>query len=765
MDDGAMDIYGACAAEVNTYFQGLKGTLLSNPIDTDIDRLVTNSLHILKQESLITADFDDGTDPRYNRFLICAYNASLDDESYLKWIEKARQIYDSIPPRSKSKAIARIQLTLIDPFFGSKMNMVFPNDGRSKFLESFDQITAFVNACALSYSARERVITYECLGDLYRNYGLLGHALNIYNYSHSLLYRTSRDSTWCMLNARLKEKIIKTCMVESPRSETYAKYGEARASQRTSVPIRELAAHNMRLGIEYGFGTETDALAMLACELGRGRKELLATDVSYLIYKYMKWAGRMGKKGLAERAAILNLNYIVENNLKDATIIESIEELINASMERHNLPQAMAINQHVFSQSCGKGDYLYAQYLLNTARMFYSMGAYPEASDMLHKLDTQSMVIYRHDRTFRNANEALELYEKISMATNDVQMLQKVRQFDEKLRDKRSYDFAGNASFLSDLIRDVKDDSLRYSIFFLRTLSEQQKIIKMKDSVNNQNTRKILNDSINAAKTNLMFQEFRNKTEVDALKRTISTIMIIAIVGLVITVLFVLVRGRFIRQQRRTLEMDSIMAGYLGHGVGGTFQHLVGLLDEDTPESIESTRGIVKEVSILYRDLQLGLGKPTNLLHEIEQNERYAQVVSLGEDHPVTCRNELDRNWAQTVNVPRFFLLDIYSNALKHGHLGDKAGGEIIARQVAVKGEKGCCFLVVENNGIGREEAELYKKDLNHKSTGMKRVMKMLKLLKQKNAYISLLDKEGPRDVIRDGVVYGTKVTFKIKMK
>jgi len=119
----------------------------------------------------------------------------------------------------------------------------------------------------------------------------------------------------------------------------------------------------------------------------------------------------------------------------------------------------------------------------------------------------------------------------------------------------------------------------------------------------------------------------------------------------------------------------------------------------------------------------------------------------------IELKNEIqDRN----IPIPPMIVQPIIENAIKHGIRQLDSGGLISVNFVI---ENGGIKITIEDNGVGRKEAEL-KVEKNHHSKGLGLINERLQLLNQKHK----TDRFSLEviDLIEDGRPSGTRVLINL---
>jgi LytS/YehU family sensor histidine kinase len=144
---------------------------------------------------------------------------------------------------------------------------------------------------------------------------------------------------------------------------------------------------------------------------------------------------------------------------------------------------------------------------------------------------------------------------------------------------------------------------------------------------------------------------------------------------------------------RTAAELARLRANLQPHFLLNTLSTVAGLAGEDP----EGARNLVGALGDLLRDSLEDTGETQTLEDEVKWLKRYAEILETRHRGSITFRWEIADD-TRSVRVPRLLLQPLLENAVKHGALRRREGGEVAVRATRSDGRVTC---VVEDNGPG----------------------------------------------------------------
>jgi signal transduction histidine kinase len=145
---------------------------------------------------------------------------------------------------------------------------------------------------------------------------------------------------------------------------------------------------------------------------------------------------------------------------------------------------------------------------------------------------------------------------------------------------------------------------------------------------------------------------------------------------------------------RTQAELSQLRAHLEPHFLLNTLNAIAGLVTEDPRKA----RQLLGSLGDLLRDSVTPDGEMQTLDEQIEWLRRYAQILEERHAGHLAFRWEVQGDTRRAL-LPRLLLQPLIENAVKHGALMRKGGGEITVRAELAEGRKLVC--TIEDNGPG----------------------------------------------------------------
>lgn len=158
-------------------------------------------------------------------------------------------------------------------------------------------------------------------------------------------------------------------------------------------------------------------------------------------------------------------------------------------------------------------------------------------------------------------------------------------------------------------------------------------------------------------------------------------------------------RAREADQLRTAAELARLRAHLQPHFLLNTLNTVSGLVIQDPEEA----RRLVGALGDLLRDSVEEGDEMQTLEAEVSWLRRYAQILETRHRGVLTFRWEIDEG-TRAVKVPRLLLQPLLENAVKHGALRRRGGGEVIVTARMDDASSARVRCVVEDNGPGPGE-------------------------------------------------------------
>jgi LytS/YehU family sensor histidine kinase len=158
-------------------------------------------------------------------------------------------------------------------------------------------------------------------------------------------------------------------------------------------------------------------------------------------------------------------------------------------------------------------------------------------------------------------------------------------------------------------------------------------------------------------------------------------------------------RAREADRLRTAAELARLRAHLQPHFLLNTLNTVSGLVSQDPEEA----RRLVGALGDLLRDSVEEADEMQTLEAEVSWLRRYAEILETRHRGALTFRWEIDEE-THAVKVPRLLLQPLLENAVKHGALRRRGGGEVIVTTRIDGASEGRLCCVVEDNGPGPGE-------------------------------------------------------------
>jgi two-component sensor histidine kinase len=158
-------------------------------------------------------------------------------------------------------------------------------------------------------------------------------------------------------------------------------------------------------------------------------------------------------------------------------------------------------------------------------------------------------------------------------------------------------------------------------------------------------------------------------------------------------------RAREADRLRTAAELARLRAHLQPHFLLNTLNTVSGLVSQDPEEA----RRLVGALGDLLRDSVEEADEMQTLEAEVSWLRRYAEILETRHRGALTFRWEIDDE-ARAVKVPRLLLQPLLENAVKHGALRRRGGGEVIVTTRIDEASEPRVSCVIEDNGPGPGE-------------------------------------------------------------
>jgi hypothetical protein len=158
-------------------------------------------------------------------------------------------------------------------------------------------------------------------------------------------------------------------------------------------------------------------------------------------------------------------------------------------------------------------------------------------------------------------------------------------------------------------------------------------------------------------------------------------------------------RAREADRLRTAAELARLRAHLQPHFLLNTLNTVSGLVGQDPEEA----RRLVGALGDLLRDSVEEGDEMQTLEAEVSWLRRYAEILETRHRGALTFRWDIDDD-ARAVKVPRLLLQPLLENAVKHGALRRRGGGEVIVTTRIDEASEPRLSCVIEDNGPGPGE-------------------------------------------------------------
>jgi signal transduction histidine kinase len=158
-------------------------------------------------------------------------------------------------------------------------------------------------------------------------------------------------------------------------------------------------------------------------------------------------------------------------------------------------------------------------------------------------------------------------------------------------------------------------------------------------------------------------------------------------------------RAREADRLRTAAELARLRAHLQPHFLLNTLNTVSGLVSQDPEEA----RRLVGALGDLLRDSVEEGDEMQTLEAEVSWLRRYAEILETRHRGALTFRWDIDDE-TRAVKVPRLLLQPLLENAVKHGALRRRGGGEVIVTTRIDQANEARVRCVVEDNGPGPGE-------------------------------------------------------------
>jgi LytS/YehU family sensor histidine kinase len=155
-------------------------------------------------------------------------------------------------------------------------------------------------------------------------------------------------------------------------------------------------------------------------------------------------------------------------------------------------------------------------------------------------------------------------------------------------------------------------------------------------------------------------------------------------------------RAREAERLRTAAELAQLRAHLQPHFLLNTLNTVAGLVGEHPREA----RNLIGALGDLLRDSLQETDEMQTLDDEVAWLKRYASILETRHRGVLTFRWDIDEA-TRGVRVPRLLLQPLLENAVKHGALRRREGGEVSVRASFEREGGGGLLCVVEDNGPG----------------------------------------------------------------
>jgi hypothetical protein len=767
------DPFGYFAREIEHCYSGkCQSNSKLNVRDTDINTLLPMFYELSRQSSMINLDYCNPRDTTYKNVLTYLYNASICSYHVLakKYFRVAQKLFQKIPKGNVNRSLAHIQIRCIDRLLSDSASIIDTIFIR-RVIEESQAITAGFN-----YTSKDISAWYECIGDLFERNGLIDPGYS--NYQKAIWYtsKITEERDRVIRLQRIRDKMnMQFNTLPYNVKKAFANSASENIDSLTfeTGNIREFKNHTKWLNTYFrritgrSLGYEIDTFCALVLR-GSQSNDYLPMDVFSAIAEQQNIQYKDQYFDLCTKSLFVMTNRMIAAHATRTNYRAVLQNFFAVYVSSDQYDRASLVNDYL--RRISHNDFEY--YLPNKAMLLLHRQEEDSALTILNKI-LDSLPAYVHYRWYTQVQA--DCYALLETVYSNLDNHPQAQLYDSLLRgiEFDAPTILSNVNTENAVFNgERKSDVLEGHINYLQELNAQEALLaqsemeKTKASDSLRKSEQVIYNINIRDSTNRVRNEKERGIEA-ANEKTKKIIFYGAGVFILLTggILFYNYRkSNKIKVEKTELELESLKAGYLGHGIGSSFQYITSKLDKGADTDIQLAITLTKGLSELFVELEENYSEAISLTKEIENQEKYIGVISRGEGNAVHCSNHIDRSIAESISVPRFFLIDIYLNALKHGRLAKKLDGRITSILSGDDIDPCIYYLTVEDNGIGRWEARKYKSE-GAISTGLNRVRRRLEIFNlEENGFSIFFDiQKALTDVTNEyGDVCGTRITFKI---
>jgi tetratricopeptide (TPR) repeat protein len=323
-------------------------------------------------------------------------------------------------------------------------------------------------------------------------------------------------------------------------------------------------------------------------------------------------------------------------------------------------------------------------------------------------------------------------------------------------------DIANIHSNLADLYISKKD--------FRKAYEHKDLYIAYADSVMNQEKMKAIEElSVKFETKEIAYKNKQLEQKVNEQKFTIIKNLFWVYGSLSVAVIIILIAVFYTRNsrlkinmQRMELEQQQYRAQMNPHFIFNCMNSIQHYIVHNDVKS--ANKFLSQFAGLMRRTLDINAGHFISVQEEMNYLENYLQLEQMRFDgkfsYSLVCSDDIGR---QQITLPTMMLQPFAENAIQHGlrYLPDNSG----LLSISFKKENDFLLCEIDDNGIGREAARIFKKQsgTTHLSQGILLIENKLAVLNniyKAQAYISVVDKTGT-----DDKATGTTVILKFPLQ
>ena len=286
----------------------------------------------------------------------------------------------------------------------------------------------------------------------------------------------------------------------------------------------------------------------------------------------------------------------------------------------------------------------------------------------------------------------------------------------------KRYNLLSNMSqantFLHDLWRDLGD--------YEKALTYFKDAQNAKRRISNDRNRRYVYDVISrseAEKRSNQFEMLAKENEIVKLRlrRNKNTLLVSALLLALFTIiLYILYRQYQLKSDKKllTLEQSMLRSQMNPHFLFNSLNSIkLYIINNETKNAVHYLNKFSK---LVRKILEASSMKEIPLAEELETVELYMNIENIRFSNEINFNIKIDEGIdTHLVKIPSLILQPFLENALWHG-LSSKEGEKLVELHVS-NGNNGIIKISIEDNGVGREEAERLKnsKVLKRKSVGI----------------------------------------------